>query len=94
MPQKTVITGHLQLTQYVVVTSVGKEPENCPGIKGPPYLEESLNRKFGQLYLGLYQGCGVGVGRNFRWSRSRSQKEFFGGIRVGKNVPTPTLTPV
>jgi hypothetical protein len=36
---------------------------------------------------------GVGVGRNFRWSR----KEFYvesegilGGVGVGKNVPTPT----
>jgi hypothetical protein len=27
-------------------------------------------------------GCGVGVGRNFRWSRSR--KEFLGGVGVGK----------
>jgi hypothetical protein len=35
---------------------------------------------------------GVGVGRNFRWSRSR--KEFLGGVRVGKNVPTPTPTSV
>jgi hypothetical protein len=35
---------------------------------------------------------GVGVGRNFRWSRSR--KEFLGGVGVGKNVPTPTLTSV
>jgi hypothetical protein len=39
---------------------------------------------------------GVGVGRNFRWSRSR--KEFLGGdgvgVGVGKNVPTPTPTSV
>jgi hypothetical protein len=26
---------------------------------------------------------GVGVGRNFRWSRSR--KEFLGGVGVGRN---------
>jgi hypothetical protein len=40
-----------------------------------------------------------GVGRNLRWSRRRSQKEFLGGVGVkeflggvgvGKNVPTPT----
>jgi hypothetical protein len=37
---------------------------------------------------------GVGVGRNFRWSRGR--KEFLGGVGVevgvgvGKNIPTPT----
>jgi hypothetical protein len=24
------------------------------------------------------------------WSQSWSQKEFLGGVRVGKNVPTPT----
>jgi hypothetical protein len=37
---------------------------------------------------------GVGVGRNFRWSRS--QKEFLGGVGVGvgKNVPTLTRTSV
>jgi hypothetical protein len=35
---------------------------------------------------------GVGVRRNFRWSRSR--KEFLGGVGVGKNVPTPTPTSV
>jgi hypothetical protein len=38
------------------------------------------------------QGCGVGVGRNFRWNLSR--KEFLGGVGVGKNVPTPTPTSV
>jgi hypothetical protein len=26
---------------------------------------------------------GVGIGRNFRWSRSR--KEFLGGVGVGRN---------
>jgi hypothetical protein len=40
----------------------------------------------------LNQVCGVkvGVGGNFRWSWSR--KEFLGGVRVGKNVPTLTPT--
>jgi hypothetical protein len=40
------------------------------------------------------QGCGVGigVGRNFRWIRSR--KEFLGGVGVGKNVPSATPTSV
>jgi hypothetical protein len=36
------------------------------------------------------QGCGVGVRRNFVWSR----KEFLGGVGVGKNVPTLTPTSV
>jgi hypothetical protein len=40
------------------------------------------------------QGCGVGVGRDFRWTRSRSRKKFLGGVGVGKNVPTPTPTTV
>jgi hypothetical protein len=35
---------------------------------------------------------GVGVGRNFRWSRSR--KEFLGGVGVGKNVATPIPTSI
>jgi hypothetical protein len=35
---------------------------------------------------------GVGVGRNFRWSRSR--KEFLDGVGVGTNVLTPTPTSV
>jgi hypothetical protein len=30
------------------------------------------------------QGCGVGVGRNIRWSWSR--KEFLGGAGVGENI--------
>jgi hypothetical protein len=42
--------------------------------------------------MALYQGCGVGVGKNLRWSRSR--KEILGGVGVGKNVPTPTPTSV
>jgi hypothetical protein len=62
-----------------------------------PLLQVTVQRVFqcdfhGGLFLLL--GCGVGVGRNFKWSRSR--KEFLGGVRVGvgKNVPTPTPTSV
>jgi hypothetical protein len=42
---------------------------------------------------GILGGVGVGVGRDFRWSRSWSWKELLGGVGVGvgKNVPTPTL---
>jgi hypothetical protein len=51
-----------------------------------------VEKRFGryQEWHSLRQGCGVVVGRNFRWSRSR--KEFLGGVGVGdgKNVPTPT----
>jgi hypothetical protein len=44
--------------------------------------------------LPFKQGCGVGVGvgRNFRWSRIR--KEFLGGVGASKNVLTPTPTSV
>jgi hypothetical protein len=45
---------------------------------------------FKYVSLSCRHGCGVGVGRNFRWSR----KEFLGGVGVGKNVPTPTPTSV
>jgi hypothetical protein len=34
---------------------------------------------------GILGGVEVGVGRNFRWSRSRSRKEFLGGVGVGRN---------
>jgi hypothetical protein len=35
------------------------------------------------------QGCGVGVGVGVVGSESEG---IFGGVGVGKNVPTPTLT--
>jgi hypothetical protein len=60
------------------------------------YISSKLCMKSTDKFMGIIshiaQGCGVGVGRNFRWSRSR--KEFLCGAGVGKNVLTPNPTSV